>query len=408
MPAATDLPRDTLLTLCAGGGAALDPAALAPLGPQQWDWIGQRARQYRVLPLLHAAFARRPDWPVPDSLRETCLADYRSWVFRSLIMQQALIEIGELMDRNAIAYCGLKGASLSLEFYPEPALRPMRDLDIMVPPHAAERAYELLKSAGFRKISGEVDYGTEFCHHLPALVNANGVVLELHHRIAPREWSGSQPLAQRLLTRARCVDFQGHTIRMAHPTDTLLHLVVHAAFQHLFDNGPHLLSDIEGLANSGLVEWDEVAAFAGEHALGASLQLSLALHARYRGGSASAPRGPVETPPDLIDQAASLMTQDPDQHWQRFLLRKRRNVLQRFLEGISRAFTPTRRDLAKIAKKDVHGMAALLYYPAWLLTRARVYLGAEFQAGLDQQAAADARLESWLGRPALVEEESGR
>ncbi|MEL6737833.1 MAG: nucleotidyltransferase family protein [Pseudomonadota bacterium] len=395
----TDLPRDTLLALCAGAGESVSESDWHALSPEQWEWVQNRARAYRLLPLLHAAFARQPDWPVPDTVQEAALESHRMWVFRSLIMQQALIEIGELFDAHRIPYAALKGASLSLEFYAEPALRPMRDLDIMVAPDMAEHAYSILQEAGYSKEPGKGDYGLDFAHHLPLLANKNRVFLELHHRIAPREWSGSLALAQRLMTNARIVDFQGHQVRMAHPTDTFLHLVVHASFQHLFDNGANLLSDVAALQSTGLIDRAEVDAFASEHGLTQSVALVDALVARYRDGASG------DAPPGMIAQAAELMTQDPDLHWQRFLLRKRRSPVQRLVEGVGRAFTPNAKDLEEVAGKPVTGTAALLYYPSWLFQRARVYLGAEFQSELDSQAAKDAELERWIGRPVSMESE---
>lgn len=394
----TKLPRDTLLALCAGGLDVSGAQTLSELSSDDWVWIEHRATAYRLLPLLSASFAKNPDWPVPEALRQSSREAHRNWAFRSLVIQRALVEIGELFDTRDIAYSALKGASLSLEFYAEPALRPMRDLDIIVAPDQAERAYEHLLESGYTKVPGKGEYGIDYAHHLPPLINADGVFLELHHRIAPRDWSGSLPLGERLLVNARPVEFQGHTIRMAHPTDTLLHLVVHAAFQHLFDNGPNLLSDIAALEDSRLVDWTSIEAFAREHGLLASLKLSRALVSRYRGNSMPSAQE-MDAPLEMLDQAANLMTQDPTQHWQRFLLRKRRSVPQRLLEGVARAVKPTNKDLAEIAQRDISGVAALRFYPIWLFKRASVYLGAEFKSELNQAAASDAELESWLGRP---------
>lgn len=318
-----DLPRNTLLALSAGAGDCVTESAVAALSEDQWEWLERRADDYRLLPMLHGLFAKKPEWPVPQALRKEALETHRFWVFRSLIMQQALIEIGEVLDTNAIPYAALKGASLSLEFYDEPALRPMRDLDIMVLPADAERAYEKLKAAGFEKLQGKGNYGLEYKHHLPPLRNAQGVILELHHRIAPCDWSGSQPLGNQLVENARDVDFQGHTIRMAHPTDTYIHLVVHAAFHNLFDNGPNLLSDVVALESTGLIDRGDVETFARSHGLVQSIALVEALVAHFRGSE------DVGVPEKMIEQAADLMTQNPEEHWQRFLLRKRRNPVGR-------------------------------------------------------------------------------
>lgn len=39
------------------------------------------------------------------------------------------------------------------------------------------------------------------------------------------------------------------------PTDTLLHVILHAVLDHQFNNGPLLLVDIPALATSGTIDW---------------------------------------------------------------------------------------------------------------------------------------------------------
>jgi hypothetical protein len=399
--------RDILLALCAGGNDAAQALDLTRLDQAQWEWLERRAQDYRLLPLLHSLLKAVPGGGVPESLLETCLTEHRNSVFKSLIMQHALVEIGGVLDKAGIAYAALKGGSLSLEFYSEPALRPMRDLDVLVAPEDAERAYGLLKEAGYVRLPGKADHGMEYAHHLPILVSPKGVPVELHHRIAPREWSGSLALGEQLLANARAVDFQGHTIRMAHPSDTMLHLTVHACLQHLFDNGPNLLSDLRILDESGLLNWDDIHAFAAKHDLTQSLVLIGALYARFGGRGLDEAKSEAEVPEAVLQQAADLMTQDPELHWQRHLLRRRRSVWQRLSEGLGRALKPTDKDLVEIAKTDVKGIAALRYYPQWLWTKGRVYLGAEFRRELDQEAAGDAQLERWLKRPAFADDREG-
>lgn len=398
MQAQTHSARDTLLALSAGRCVT---QLAQNLCEKDWVWIGERAETYRLQPLLHSIISQQPDWDIPQDVRTSCSKTHRDFVFRSLIMQQALVEIGRLLDAHHIAYVALKGASLSLEFYAQPTLRPMRDLDILVAPEKAEQAYELLKKAGFARYPGKADHGMEYAHHLPLLTNDKAVLVELHHRIAPREWSGSLPLGDQLLTNARRISFQGHEISMAHPTDTAIHLIVHACLQHLFDNGPNLLSDMDALNQSGLVDWDKVAHFAKQHDLEQSLALIKALFAQVSGKTLGPAATASHVPASIIEQTADLMTQDPEEHWQRHLLRRRRSLWQRLSEGVGRALKPTHKDLVEIARKDVKGISALRYYPQWLWAKSRVYIGAEFQRDLDQQAKTDAQLEDWLKLPSL-------
>jgi len=69
-------------------------------------------------------------------------------------VNQRLLHEGEsilhLLDDQAIPAMFLKGAALLLTCYDSYTLRPMSDIDVLIPDHNAMRAYDLLAAQGWR------------------------------------------------------------------------------------------------------------------------------------------------------------------------------------------------------------------------------------------------------------------
>jgi hypothetical protein len=78
----------------------------------------------------------------------------------------------------------LKGIAL-IERYPAPGLRPMDDIDVLVPPEHFDAAVRALEGAGWRRgghVTGDLGYDVPFVHP-----SATDVPLELHYGLYPRE-----------------------------------------------------------------------------------------------------------------------------------------------------------------------------------------------------------------------------
>jgi Uncharacterised nucleotidyltransferase len=117
--------------------------------------------------------------------------------------------------------------------YEEPALRPMLDLDVLVPPKSANVAAEALLALGYAwdhssLTSGPraVDYASH--HHLQRLVRRGRLPVELHHALT-RADSRWQIDARKLWRRAQPDSVDGVDVLALAPEHLLLHLIVHAA-----------------------------------------------------------------------------------------------------------------------------------------------------------------------------------
>jgi hypothetical protein len=242
-------------------------AALSDLGPADWDRLLTMARQHRLEPLLHWQLSQRQHaLHIPARVGEVLTVSAKRYGLRALVLQRELILIHRLLSAAGIPYQAMKGAFLALHAYPQAGLRPMRDLDILVPRAEALRAYQVLIDGGLMRparYQGSPEAQILIHKHLPPLMSASGqVMVELHARLQqppahcpdlsqspdpsddPGYWgrSISRPTA-------------GEALCFPSPTDLLLNLILHAALDHRFNNGPLTLSDIGYLVAAEPIDW---------------------------------------------------------------------------------------------------------------------------------------------------------
>lgn len=160
----------------------------------------------------------------------------------------------------------------------------------------------------------------------------------------------------------------GREIAYPSPTDTLLHLIEHAAYGHAFDNGPLLLSDIAWLIRSGGVDWSLFWSLADRAHCRHGALLSFALTRRYwpdvdiaepdYGADSSS------VPVALVDATGLIMLQDASRRKDLKLslqarLRRRSGNLPAFLLG--RLF-PSRLEMANMYPVDPASPRMPLFY----------------------------------------------
>jgi hypothetical protein len=146
------------------------------------------------------------------------------------VREQALTDILACYQAAGIDALVLKGGALAHLVYPQPLLRPMRDIDILVRAAEVYRAYQLLPAIGFAPPPGAHHGLGPDHHHLTAIKRvAEGfsVSVELHHALHlnepghPRRYEAFAPAAQSFVVgemRARTLGRE----------ETLWHIYRHA------------------------------------------------------------------------------------------------------------------------------------------------------------------------------------
>lgn len=262
-PARTQQARDLLVDLLSPA-RRIDASRIAAFDADAWLALHALARQYRVEPLLHWQLTRaRADLPIPEDLRAATARALRKSLMRSLALQAELLKVHRLLAQAGIPHLMLKGAYLAWHAYPHPALRPMRDLDVLVAPERALEAHDLLLHSGMRRLerhegSAQAALQQGF-KHVPPLRSANGKVLvEVHARLADAH-DAAQPLADLadagFWARSGTALLAGVELPVPSATDMLLHVIDHAVYTHQFDNGPLLLGDIAYLLAARAIDW---------------------------------------------------------------------------------------------------------------------------------------------------------
>ncbi len=108
-----------------------------------------QAIAHGVAPLLYHAWqaTKTPgDYPAFSSLEKV----YYQSVARSLALRHELERLETAFSRSRLAYLPLKGAALAWTVYPDPALRPMNDLDLLAQPSDLLKAVRAAQAIGYR------------------------------------------------------------------------------------------------------------------------------------------------------------------------------------------------------------------------------------------------------------------
>jgi hypothetical protein len=139
----------------------------------------------------------------------------------------SLDALGEIFSTAGLPVAALKGPLLAERIYPEGALRPSVDLDLLVAEHDLERATSALEAAGWQTQAGPTaTYSRQHHHHLQ-FQREGQPPLELHFRA--RVAFGSVLGAEELIWSSSATKGRGRGLRILEPEDELVYLAVHAA-----------------------------------------------------------------------------------------------------------------------------------------------------------------------------------
>jgi len=197
---------------------------------------------------------------------------------RFMLLAQATEEVvGALHARDVPAVC-LKGIALAPAMYPSPGVRPMSDVDLLVPEDAGSVASDTLLQSGYR-LAPEVmpdDWEEEIHHHTTPFLRGQ-IEFEIHRNIAIL----SHPVASRIdvfWQRVQPLPAMGrHALRLC-PSDMLVHLCLHCGFRW---TGAQLLNlvDLQVMlrAEGRLIDWHSVCRHAQRRDVARQLYYPLAL-----------------------------------------------------------------------------------------------------------------------------------
>lgn len=199
---------------------------LLSAGPD-WSRLLGQAEHQGMVPLLHHHITAIPNAGVPEPALAALAERARDYLVWSLRLRSELLRLIGKFNEAAIPVIPLKGPWLADLLYPDPGLRSMSDLDVLVRPEDMERGEELILKEGYRRLlpAGQEDdmYHRSFIGDVEARAN---LVVELHHDLADSHLT-RLPIAEVWASASRTI-WQGHEMRTMALSDLFLYLCLHA------------------------------------------------------------------------------------------------------------------------------------------------------------------------------------
>ena len=218
--------------------AALAPVDACPPATDafRWDAVLDAAREAGVAPLIHHSLTLRDDDAVPDAARQAFRQAYEGSLMNTLRYASTLASLVSTLRERGVEVVLLKGLDIAHRHYPDPALRPIRDLDIFIRLRDFRAIRALMDEWGFeiefperedvpimrgqrkffqRSSHRVLQFHWEYINH-PDLRAALGTGLEFH-----RFWESVEPL-----------DIEGVTVNVPPLERVFPYMCVHAAHHH--------------------------------------------------------------------------------------------------------------------------------------------------------------------------------
>lgn len=250
-----------------------------------WDCLVNLAQKEKAITSLSNMLRRIPDDAMPSGRGAQIARLSAVTQFRMLHLEQLLAGALETLSDNDIDVLLLKGAGLAVSAYGSFSARPMYDVDMLVRPEQAERAWNLLRDAGWSHDEAACPasrYDTH--HHYPPLDDPSrtGLSLELH--AAPCD--SATGLDGNIMWRdARAVRVHGQVAWVPSEVHQVIHLAVHFAWSHCLGSAAwRTVRDVKQVTESRTFDWQALLSGVTETNTATSCYWTLRL-ARALGGA---------------------------------------------------------------------------------------------------------------------------
>jgi len=211
------------------------------------DDLLEEASRHSVLPLV----ARRLKLRAP--LEKTAM--------QNVLRHRDFAVVAKALRERGVEVLALKGIHLASVVYRDLAVRPMRDLDLLVRAEDLQRAGEALESIGYAPsrsyttTGGATPYAVN--HHLPQFTKSGATLVEIHWHIIPPSFDQRIDIRE-MWERSQTIRIAGEDVRVFAPEDLLLHLAVHATYSHACDLSAQAWCDIAETTRRHEISWPDV------------------------------------------------------------------------------------------------------------------------------------------------------
>ena len=272
------------------------PTLIAETSLADWEEVIRHSQKMGVSPILyHRMLQKAAGFPIPGAIQVRLRDSYLTSLARNLQLFQELAQILRLLVEAGIPVIPLKGVFLAEKVYADVGLRPMVDLDLLLPRLDLDQALKVLQCLGYQAgYPFQVERECQVLHHLPQLRKPGAATVELHWNLAPLNTPFKIPIEQ-VWQAARPGTLAGAGVLEMAPEDLLLHICLHLAYLDYFSSGLRPICDIAWSIEhfQSTLDWQRLRQQANSWAARHSLLLSLRLAQRLLG--VSLPAGFLES-----------------------------------------------------------------------------------------------------------------
>ena len=210
---------------------------------EEWNLLAYRAQMEGVAPLLYWTFFRAKLLSsLPLAAQNSLRLIYASTRIQNQMIFKDLESLSHLFQEAGIPLVVLKGACFALTIYPDIGLRPMGDLDILVPASRLADAVHIAKSLEYELAGPEATPGLRNLISHDVYLKKTGsqsLILEIHHSLVadksfkyavPVEWFWEQ--TEPLNVSSANVRMSFGNLLMLTPEAQVLYAASHAMLQH--------------------------------------------------------------------------------------------------------------------------------------------------------------------------------
>jgi hypothetical protein len=206
---------------------------------EQWVELLGLLRANWLIPLFYRKIGSLPpEYLPPETITDEMRQAFLVSCVRSLHMEKQLRDIIAAFEEQGVRVLVLRGPALAFSLYPDPAMRPSGDLDLLVLPGQVVQARNILESLGYtclaKRFETARDFFREECFvHQRNPGNTFPVDLHWVHWELHPFFKGSEEVdIEDLFRRAWRVETPTLAFETLHPVDYLIHSAIHLIMIH--------------------------------------------------------------------------------------------------------------------------------------------------------------------------------
>lgn len=218
------------------------PIRAVRISHDQWSEVLAALRSHWILPLFYWRLRSLPsDFQPPESIIDRLRRTFLQSRVSCMRMERQLSEILCAFQEEGVRALVLRGPGLGWTVYPDPALRPSSDIDLLVHPGQMVTARAVLQRLGYKclgkrfEITRDFFREEEFIHRELPRENFPVDLHWIHWELHPFFKSSGEETVQDLFYRARQVEYSALSFETLHPVDAVIQGTIHATIIHKDD-----------------------------------------------------------------------------------------------------------------------------------------------------------------------------